>query len=220
VAEANRVLRGIDALGIERILGAVRLNQGWYFGSTKGHVFSVYAIGRQEIVELARFELGELSRAAGAKELKLVRSFDARRLAILLRADSWYLYPMEKGKAGVGAPWVLPPDAFSELPEVCGSGAAGFVVEYPLPVSLNVDLAPSLEVRGVRARMVVGPSDVCVEGLAARASDPLPSIVTSLAPGSAAVPLVVAEPGSAAHRRRFECKNVFEAPALNDLQNQ
>jgi hypothetical protein len=179
----------------------------------------VFATARGKVEQVAHFDLRGLSRANGTEQVRLVRSRDARELAVLLSADAWYLYPFAPGSRHAMAPWVITPRALSQLPEACGSGSAGFLVEHTLSVSPHVELTPPADVRAVRARLVVGPSEVCVEGLAARSSEPLPSIVTTTDPGTAAVPLVVSEPGSAARRRRFGCKNMFEAPALEDLRN-
>jgi hypothetical protein len=203
-------IRGADI--ITRTSGVVRIGSTWHFGAPTGLGFSVFKIVGDRIQLLNSYPFDEAT--SGIRLLpRLVRNTHGDALAILLEAKGKYFYPINLVNGTLQAPISISPSKYNSLPESCGDDS-GFVFTETVRVSPFVELmgpAAAVNASSVEARLNTSATGVCVDVLAAQASNVLPESLTRVGPRAperaerAPVPLVLSEQGQASRRWHFNC---------------
>jgi hypothetical protein len=145
-----------------------------------GH-FYVAALGEAHALRLYRVEQGELELMGEFPEL--AGRSEAPALAPAARGDGfgvwlhdadYYLYPFDLSSGRFDAPILEHASDLAAMPASCSPGEDGYVVSDALGLEPNVDLVGSnvTSGNGVEVRLIVAPSRVCVDALAAPLGGP------------------------------------------------
>lgn len=176
---------------------------------SKGQIYLAYlsdnaslSVARLEstgFYQLATLPLGE----SGSRGAQLVRSTEGN-LGVAMEGDAGlFAYPLHED-GSLGPPIVAKHQ--SRRPLSCASEATGFVVERELALSpyLETEQGEAIKTTGLRAKMIVGSREPCIEAMTARVRT-LPQL-TPAQGGAQAVPLSILNADSAGNRLELLCE--------------
>jgi hypothetical protein len=90
---------------------------------------------------------------------------------VWLHEADYFLYPFDPATRRIDPPFVTRARELAQMPHSCTTGEDGYVVGDALSLEPNVDLQGPSEGastgNGIEVRLIVGPSRLCAEGLAA-----------------------------------------------------
>ncbi|HSU40368.1 MAG TPA: hypothetical protein VLJ38_12400, partial [Polyangiaceae bacterium] len=141
-----------------------------------GGRFYVAALGEARALRLYRVEqgelelLGEFPEVAGHSEPPaLAPAARGESFGVWLHDADYYLFPFDLSNRRFDAPIVERASDVSAMPAPCTTGEDGYVVSDALALEPNVDLnSPSVATgNGIEARVIVSPSRICMDVLAA-----------------------------------------------------
>ena len=138
----------------------------------------VSALGEGRAFRLFRVEAGLLELVGEFPDLgsraeapTLAPATQGEGLGVWLHETDYFLYPFDPRARRFDPPFVTRARELAQMPHSCTTGEDGYVVGDALSLEPNVDLqGPSEGIstgNGIEVRLIVGPSRVCVEGLAA-----------------------------------------------------
>lgn len=199
VVEAGRaivVARNADDLSVERPAGVVKALGKWFLGSTPGRTVQLLSVEggalslvqsyvRQTDDSFAR--IVRTVRGDGIGIWVLARGFQGTRS----NGDAWFVHPVDPRTGELGEALIVPREALRSAPRPCEPDEDGWVLPYdeinPMTVHLqleNVSDPPALA--HVDARLVAGPSGLCVDALAAIVDGPPPTALRATHPDARA----------------------------------
>jgi hypothetical protein len=141
-----------------------------------GGRFYVGALGEARALRLYRVEqgelelLGEFPEIAGHSEPPaLAPAARGESFGVWLHDADYYLFPFDLSNRRFDAPIVARASDLSAMPASCTTGEDGYVVSDALALEPNVDLntAGVATGNGIEARVIVSPSRLCMDALAA-----------------------------------------------------
>jgi hypothetical protein len=172
-------LKSSGAIGV--VSGVAVAGSHLYVGTlVEARAYRVYRVD-QGTLEL----VGEYPEAVSRAEPPILAA--ATRgdgLGLWLRGPNFYLFPIDTATGRIDAPLVTSARELAAMPIACAPNEDGYVVADALALEPSIRLQGGEGVEssgvgnGIEARLIVSPSRVCVDGLAA----PLGSAVTSLSP--------------------------------------
>jgi hypothetical protein len=136
----------------------------------------VAALGEARALRLYRVEqgelelLGEFPEVGGHSELPaLAPAARGDSFGVWLHDADYYLFPFDLSNRRFDAPIVTRASELSAMPASCTTGEDGYVVGDALALEPNVDLnTPGVATgNGIEVRLIVSPSRVCMDALAA-----------------------------------------------------
>ncbi len=171
--EANTSTTSIGGQSLGSVMGAVKVNGTWYFGTQDGNHFSLYHLRQGAPVLIQSYPVSDFV------HVTLIRNDQASRIALLLRAPAgtWHIYPLTDTFESE-QPLLLDRDTLNQQWPKCAPDSQGWVVTSALPLSrftpgVSSDILSfaddgEMKAEAVVARALVNPSEPCVEALAAR----------------------------------------------------
>jgi hypothetical protein len=164
--EGSRIAR-LKTAGTTGVIASV--------ASAGGH-FYVAALGDARALRLYRVEQGELElmgefpEVAGRSEPPvLAPAARGEGFGVWLHDVDYYLFPFDLSNQRFDAPIVARASELAAMPASCTTGEDGYVVGDALSLEPNVDLNTTgvATGNGIEARLLVSPSRVCMDVLAA-----------------------------------------------------
>jgi hypothetical protein len=140
-----------------------------------GH-FYVAALGEARALRVYRVEQGELElmgefpEVAGRTEPPaLAPAARGDGFGVWVHDADYYLFPFDLASGRFDAPIVERASELAAMPAACSTGEDGYLVSDALALEPNVDLLGTNAAtgNGVEVRLIVSPSRVCVDALAA-----------------------------------------------------
>jgi hypothetical protein len=173
IEEGKPIFR-LNAPGALGVLSSVAQAGGhFYIGSvTDGRGFRVSRVEASGIVTVGEYP--DAVPRSGAPTL--VPATQGSGLGLWIRSGDFYLYPIDPQTGGVDAPLVFPADTLSTMPRVCSEKPDGYLVSDALALDPQVDFAvrgPTIRARQVEAKLLVSSTELCTEGLRAKADGPI-----------------------------------------------
>jgi hypothetical protein len=194
---------------LANLVGVVRLERGFYLAALSSQgTLDVFAVNGTALSRVMSF--ADLRGSAGALAPRLIADRNAQRVAVAVRTNELYVYPLDLERREASAPLTVDAATLTAGPAPCGSEARGWVFEAGLGVQPYVELEGEpahSTLTHVEARWVVSPQHACVEALAAGLStnEEPPPRSTVAENVQMTVPLVVMERGAPARRWLYAC---------------
>jgi hypothetical protein len=164
--EGSRISR-VKTTGPTGVIASVALAGGQFYVAAlaEGRALRVYRIQQGEL-EL----LGEFPEVGGrAEPPALAPALRGDGFGVWLHDVDYYLFPFDLSSRRFDAPIVERASALAAMPAACSTGEDGYVVSDALALEPNVDLGQAgvATGNGIDVRLIVSPSRVCVDALAA-----------------------------------------------------
>jgi hypothetical protein len=142
-----------------------------------GRLF-VSALGESRSFRLFRVEAGVLELVGDFPDIgshaeapTLAPATRGEGVGVWLHEADYFLYPFDPATRRFDPPFVTRARELAQMPRSCTTGEDGYAVGDALSLEPNVDLQGKSDGattgNGIEVRLIVGPSQVCVEGLAA-----------------------------------------------------
>jgi hypothetical protein len=209
LVEDGRAIVPVRTVGsIGAVVSVVRLDSGYFVAAaTDNRTLRVY---RVEGGRLERFaELSDNNGFVVAPELVTSRRRNA--LGVWTRSSSWYVHRIDLETREVDAPLEITPADLSRLPRPCNGDEDGWLLDGSLGIEPYVEfpnVKNTVTTRNLEARLVASSGEICAEGLAAQADEPLrrpagPAARTN--PDKEPVSLVLSDRHEEGRRWGFKC---------------
>jgi hypothetical protein len=138
----------------------------------------------------------------------LVRDSRGEALAVLAKAASTFIHPIDLTTGRVGAPLELPASKLASMPRACTGTEEGWLITGPVGPDPFIDFPRQegrVSMRAFEARLIAG-EDLCAESLSVQGD--LPSALRPVAGGKAeGVPMVLSDRGERGRRVGYRCTN-------------
>jgi hypothetical protein len=207
--------------GLYQLSGAVKVGSTWYLGSyVSGSSFRLFKVEAGRVELLRDYPMTGGWRPNTMLNAQLVRNARSDALGIWVEAkktrgtaSSWYVYSVDPTNGEPLDLVAIPPSDLARLPPACAAGADGWLLVGEPPVDPYVDFvgsASGVEVRSVRAKMLMRPEGFCVEVLSAGAESDVPARLGAARAAAtserASIPMVVEDRGRGGRRWGFRCQ--------------
>ncbi|HTQ07221.1 MAG TPA: hypothetical protein VMI54_25365 [Polyangiaceae bacterium] len=164
--EGSRITR-LKTQGTLGVLSSVAVAGGRFYAAAlgEGHALRLYRVEHGEL-EL----LGEFPDVLGRSETPaLAPAARGDGVGVWLHDVNYYLFPFDVANRRFDAPIVARASDLASMPPACSTGEDGYVVGDAISLEPNVELvgAGVSAGNGIEVRLVVSPSHVCVDALAA-----------------------------------------------------
>ncbi len=165
--EEGRTISRVRSQGALGVISSVALSGGRFY---------VAALGEARSLRIYRIERGELDLvgefpdvSARADAPVLAPATQGEGIGVWLHDADYYLYPFDSAAQRFDPPIVARASDLATMPPPCSTGEDGYLVGDALALEPNVDLGgdPAATGNGVEVRLIVSPSRVCVDALAA-----------------------------------------------------
>ena len=173
------VIKKADDFALDRVGSAVKVGGRWYLGVAPGpRAFQILGVDAGALFPVASFPRFS---DEGADAGHLVRTPRGDALGVWIvqhgyagmrgGGDTWFIYPVDLSTGTAGAPLIVPRNALAHAPRPCDPDETGWVLVQDVSpsigrVELGIPDAPALG--HLEARLVAGPTGLCVDGLAAQ----------------------------------------------------
>jgi hypothetical protein len=164
--EGSRITR-VKTAGTTGVVASAAFAGGHFYVAALGdaRAFRLYRVEQAELQLI-----GEFPEVAGRSEPPaLAPAARGEGFGVWLHDSDYYLFPFDLSRQGFDAPIVERASDLAAMPASCTTGEDGYVVSDALALEPNVDLntAGVATGNGIEARLIVSPSRVCMDVIAA-----------------------------------------------------
>jgi hypothetical protein len=181
-----------DDLNVDHLSSTAKVAGKWYVGTTSGpRSFQILGVDGGSLSAV-----GTYPRQSADPSATLVRTARGDALGIWVVApgqrgtgsggNTWFIHPVDPITGEAGAPLIVPHEALAHAPRPCAPDENGWVLVHEVSPSVAkvsfVSASETPAVKALEARLVAGPSGLCIDTLAAQVDGDLPKNLHPTAP--------------------------------------